>query len=313
MSEPQTSAKVVINTTKGRIDIELWAKEKPSHARSFLEACHGGSLIDQSLCQLSKNRDCIMMSKLLSKENLPSEHNGRIRFSKAGMLGWDCRYQRWFISLSVLRDNDDERIALGKLVDNSIFSLRRIVDESELDSENCLKYPATICKAEVTVPFFSDLQPAAVNHKASVSKKEPSVKAAKVRISYNDDEDDEDDEGSIPVKRMKIKLPAIIAEPRLEKSHQQGPEEETKEGDRAEDSDEVEEDDKEEHDFKEELDVKEEYENIQKEIIDTGSQTSGKKNVDSREQDTLRMLALFEQRTKGKTIINRPSGVKRKP
>lgn len=306
MSEPQTSAKVVIYTTKGRIDIELWAKEKPSHARRFLEACHGGSLIDQSLCQLSKNRDCIMMSKSSSKEKLPSEHNGRIRFSRGGMLGWDCRYQRWFISLSVLADNNDERIALGKLVDNSIYSLRRIVDESELDSENCLKYPATICKVEVTIPFFSDLQQEAVNHKASVSKKEPSVKAAKVRISYNDDED-EDDEGSIPAKRMKIKLPAIIAEPKLEEYHQHDPKEEIKEGDSAEDSDEVEEDDKEEHD------VKEEYENSQKEIIDTGSQTSGKGNLDSREQETLRMLALFEQRMKGKTIINRPSDVKRKP
>lgn len=307
MSEPQTSAKVVIYTTKGRIDIELWAKEKPSHARRFLEACHGGSLIDQSLCQLSKNRDCIMMSKLSSTEKLPSEHNGRIRFSKAGMLGWDCRYQRWFITLSVFADNDDERIALGKLVDNSIYSLRRIVDESELDSENCLKYPATICKVEVTIPFFSDLQQAAVNHKASVSKKEPSVKAAKVRIRYNYDEDDEDDEGSIPAKRMKIKLPAIVAEPRLQEYHQHNPEEEIKEGDRAEDSDEVEEEDKEEHD------VKEEYENIQKEIIDTGSLTSGKRNLDSREQETLRMLALFEERMKGKTIINRPSDVNRKP
>lgn len=40
--EPSTSAKVVIHTTKGDLDVELWAKECPKASRNFLQHCIDG-------------------------------------------------------------------------------------------------------------------------------------------------------------------------------------------------------------------------------------------------------------------------------
>ena len=40
--EPPTTGKVVLSTTKGDIDIELWCKEAPKATRNFLQLCMEG-------------------------------------------------------------------------------------------------------------------------------------------------------------------------------------------------------------------------------------------------------------------------------
>lgn len=306
MSEPQTSAKVVFHTTKGRLDVEFWAREKPLHAKRFLEICYGGSLNDESLCGLSKDRGCILVSKVPSEQKLPAEHNARIRFNRAGIFGWDCRRLNWFISLRALSE-DDEKIALGKVVDQSIYSLRKIVDESELNSENQFLYPAIIRRAEVTIPFFSDLKPTTANESHSTSLGTPVVRAAKVRISYGDDEDEENDEGSMPVKRMKIKLPAVLAkpEPKTSSSGECGAESKATRSETAVevDGNEGSEDDDGAEAIESDKDVQDSPEKVAE---DSQRRVADNQNVNSREQDTLRMLALFQQNVKGKNIINRP-------
>ncbi|CAO3653107.1 unnamed protein product [Cunninghamella echinulata] len=59
--EPHTNAKVILHTTKGDIEIELWGKEAPKATRNFIQLCmedfivqggdptgtgHGGELFD---------------------------------------------------------------------------------------------------------------------------------------------------------------------------------------------------------------------------------------------------------------------------
>lgn len=40
--EPPTKGKVVVQTTAGPIDIELWAKEAPKATRNFVQLCLEG-------------------------------------------------------------------------------------------------------------------------------------------------------------------------------------------------------------------------------------------------------------------------------
>ncbi|MED6153226.1 cytochrome P450 monooxygenase 57, partial [Stylosanthes scabra] len=40
--EPPTKGKVVINTTRGPLDIELWPKEAPKAVRNFVQLCMEG-------------------------------------------------------------------------------------------------------------------------------------------------------------------------------------------------------------------------------------------------------------------------------
>ncbi|QLL32596.1 hypothetical protein HG536_0D01180 [Torulaspora globosa] len=291
MSEPQASAKVIIHTVKGRINVELWAREKPGHARRFLEACTRGLLTDGSLNEMSRSRDCIMFSKVEDGGNgrqTWSEHNARIRW-RTGSVGWDSVRERWFISLVRLSE-EDQKVVIGKVVDDSIYTLRKIVDESEIGSDGRLLYPATVRKAEVTIPYFDDL-PAAEKVEAADAPK-PSLKSgAKVRISFADDEDD-DGRPLKPVKRMKIKMPPTISDKLPVEQVSIGDESAVgvpregsdREGDKAQGS-----------------------KSLQLERSETPAahQKVAESAVSSREQETLKLLALFEQKTKDKNILNR--------
>ncbi len=42
ITEPPTKGKVVLHTTLGDIDIELWAKESPRAVRNFVQLCMEG-------------------------------------------------------------------------------------------------------------------------------------------------------------------------------------------------------------------------------------------------------------------------------
>ncbi|KAJ2325226.1 Peptidyl-prolyl isomerase cwc27, partial [Coemansia sp. RSA 2673] len=42
VSEPPTCGKVVLDTTAGEIDIELWSKQAPKACRNFIQLCLEG-------------------------------------------------------------------------------------------------------------------------------------------------------------------------------------------------------------------------------------------------------------------------------
>lgn len=280
MSEPQTTAKVIIHTVKGRIDVELWAKEKPAQVRRFLEACEKGLLVGESLNEWSRSGDYLMLSLVDDSDSgagVPLEHNARIRW-RTGSLGWDSGQKRWFITLAPLL-GEDQKVVIGKIVDDSIYSLRKIRDESEVGSDGKLLYPATIRKVEVTIPYFTDLR-ASVGSKPAVKPTLPSKKVSKVRISFDDEDDDED--ALQPVKRMKIKMPAAISDRQPTERVSTRPESDVHQEKNDEESD-----------------------NGQESEPETPSQTGMESTVSNREQETLKMLALFEQKTKDKNILNR--------
>ncbi|QLQ79472.1 hypothetical protein HG537_0C01190 [Torulaspora globosa] len=286
MLEPLTSAKVIIYTAKGRLDLELWAREKPGHARRFLESCSRGLLVGGSLDEMSRSGDCIMFSKVVGDGRpVLAERNGRIRWRR-GSLGWDSVLERWFISLGD-GNEDGEREVIGKVVDESIYTLRRIVDESEIGSDGKFLYPATVCKVEVTIPYFDDLPG---KDRVEPARDSMSVKKrAKVRISFDDDDDDDD---GAPMKKLKIKMPATI------QSAQEGsnPAQEVSGGDQSAD--------RTPQEGSDEADIAQESEPERSETTAAG-QKGDKSTVSSREQETLKMLALFEEKTKDKNILNR--------
>lgn len=278
MLEPQTSAKVIIHTVKGRIDVELWAREKPGHVRRFLEACSRGLLTDGSLDEVSG--DCIMFSKVEDAgcRVLP-ERNARIR-SRMGSVGWDSVRGRWFISLGAAEE--DQKVVIGKVVDGSIYALRKIVDESEVGDDGKLLYPATVSKVEVTIPYFDDL-PVGSKVTAGEAQKRPLKKRAKVSISFDDDDDDE--RPLKPMKRMKIKMPPTISDRPVEQVYtgrESAAKQETSDG---------------------------EGDSSDTESLECSGtpvvQQNAEPTISSREQETLKMLALFEEKTKDKNILNR--------
>lgn len=274
MSQPQTSAKCIIYTTKGRLDVELWAKEIPISTKTFLEACSQGKLKGETLCEIPSDRLYVTISNIKNDyqtEKLPEEHNSRIRFNRNGIVGWDNVSLRWFITTKEWNANEvtPAMTIIGKIVDESIYTFKRIIDDSELDANGKFVYPATIEDVEVTIPYFTDLtqsSDAKVQTSAKNDKSTKYKKATKVKLSYHYDEDDDDNEETRPTKKMKIRLPASIIRP-----IETGPGTETEP----------------------------EPESGQTNIDDH------QKTLNDRERETLEMLAKFKKQTKGKAILKR--------
>ncbi|KAH3684462.1 hypothetical protein WICPIJ_004556 [Wickerhamomyces pijperi] len=158
--EPQTTAKVQINTTKGSIIVELWAKETPNTSRLFLE-----NALNQRFNGLLFNR--IVPKFLIQTEptndsshqevKLSNEYHPRIRFNKRGLLGSvNEDHSQFFITLDQAQELNNKNTLFGKIVDDSIFTALKI-SEGEVKDEKPL-YPTKILSSEVLIPYFDDLK-----------------------------------------------------------------------------------------------------------------------------------------------------------
>lgn len=146
-------------------------------------------------------------------EKLESEHHSRIRSCRRGSVGYDRNINRWFLASRECSIEDDSWILIGKIVGDSNYILRRIVDESQLDDHGKFVYPPIVTKTEVTVPYF-DLDLGSLPQAGPSPPEEEKRRllkrgGAKVKLRYEEEEEeeDEDDEEQEAVPLKKIKPP----------------------------------------------------------------------------------------------------------
>ncbi|EDO15355.1 hypothetical protein Kpol_457p6 [Vanderwaltozyma polyspora DSM 70294] len=220
--EPQTTAKCIIYTSKGNLNVELWAKECPIASKLFIETCLSKFWVGSSLGEFGEDGSKLYIDfdgDTKFKDSIAMESNSRLLFNREGLLGWDIDAGLWFVTTSEKCDGK-RKILIGKIVDQTIYNFREICNgEKSKKNSNKFLYPADITDIEVTIPYFKDLEgnttPVASNFNSSAKKVQKSLKrAVKLKMDYTEEDyEDEDDDGSIslPVpKKMKIKLPKSI-------------------------------------------------------------------------------------------------------
>lgn len=203
--EPQTTAKVRLTTTKGPIDIELWAKETPITSRRFLNNVLNNRFGGWEFNRIVKDF-IVQANGTLSQEPFEDEFHTRIRFNRRGILGCvnlssrNTNTGEFFITLRDTPELQSKNTAFGKVVGDSIFSVLKI-SEAQLgeDGETPL-YPVKITKCEVLIPYFDDLVEEKVVDTGSLpsktsKQKQQKKKKAKVKLQIGVDEDEEGDVG----------------------------------------------------------------------------------------------------------------------
>ncbi|AMD20792.1 HDR050Wp [Eremothecium sinecaudum] len=152
--ELPTTAKCVINTTKGKLEIELWAKECPVTTRSFLQAGIDGLLNEKSLIKLSGKTVELDYGEL----NCEEEFHHKLRFTRRGLVGIIPEDSMIFFTLDEKPELNDKAVLFGTLVGESIYNLVGI-SEGELEEDSkTFMYPAKIQSVEITIPYFKDLR-----------------------------------------------------------------------------------------------------------------------------------------------------------
>lgn len=240
--EPATTAAVTLHTSRGEITLELWAKEVPRTCRLFLARCISGDLAGSGNSSINVARllkgELVQFSNYSGKKGDPAfaqkELHSRLNFTARtrGYIGagWAAddledsnndKDSGFFVTLGIsprVRALNGRHTVFGKVVGDSVYTLSKIEDGA-IEDDGKPVTPIIITEAVVTKPYFEDIQKlldeknsekeaakakaASATIQSIVSKKKAIAKKAKVRLSYDDDDED----AGIPLRNVGQKPP----------------------------------------------------------------------------------------------------------
>lgn len=172
ISEPLTKGKVVLKTSLGDLDIELWPKEIPKACRNFVQLCLEGyydntefhRVIPGFIIQGGDPTGTGTGGESVYGKPFPDEFHSRIRFSHRGMVafansGPDTNQSQFFITLNQTPDLQGKYTIFGKVTGDTIFNALKVNDMEVDEKTERPLYPIHLFKTEVTVNPFDDIVP----------------------------------------------------------------------------------------------------------------------------------------------------------
>ena len=152
-NEPVTRGKVVLHTSLGPLDVELWSKEAPLACRNFvqlgLEGYYDGCIfhrvIKDFMAQTGDPTGTGRGGESVYGEDFKDEPHGRLRFTHRGLLGMassgpNTNRSQFFITLDRCEWLDGKHTIFGKVTGNSIYNLNRFAD-IEVEKDDRPIYP----------------------------------------------------------------------------------------------------------------------------------------------------------------------------
>ncbi|WOL02997.1 peptidyl-prolyl cis-trans isomerase CYP57 [Canna indica] len=171
--EPPTKGKVVVQTTVGPIDIELWPKEAPKAARNFVQLCLEGyydrtifhRIIKGFLVQGGDPTATGTGGESIYGGLFPDEFHSRLRFNHRGLVACanagtpHSNGSQFFFTLDRCEWLDRKHTIFGKVTGDSIYNLLSLA-EFETDKDDKPVYPPPkILSVEVLWNPFDDIVP----------------------------------------------------------------------------------------------------------------------------------------------------------
>ncbi|XP_018579976.1 peptidyl-prolyl cis-trans isomerase CWC27 homolog [Anoplophora glabripennis] len=207
--EPQTSGKVLLKTTVGDIDIELWAKETPKTCRNFIQLCLEGYYNDTIFHRVVKgfivqggdpNGDGTGGESIYG-EPFKDEFHQRLRFSRRGLLAMansdkDDNGSQFFFTLGPTPELQNKHSLFGKVTGDTLFNMLKL--EDGLIEDERPVYPHKILKTEVLHNPFSDIEPRVKD--IEVKEKKKKEKKAGVKnfklLSFGEEAEEDEEEST---------------------------------------------------------------------------------------------------------------------
>jgi peptidyl-prolyl cis-trans isomerase SDCCAG10 len=225
--EPLPTGRVLIKTSMGPLDIELFTKETPETCRSFIQLCLEGyynnvifhRIVKDFIIQTGDPTGTGTGGEAATPEGvIKDEFNSRLRYTRRGLVGMansgekNDNGSQFFITLSATPELERRNTLFGRIaVGDTIFNALRIGD-LETDKLDRPIHPPRIITIEVIENPFKDIVPRSTveereerQRQLEEEKVKATVKKAKKRnkalLSFGDDEA----EDGIQMVKPKIK------------------------------------------------------------------------------------------------------------
>ncbi|GJD11112.1 Peptidyl-prolyl cis-trans isomerase CWC27 [Galdieria sulphuraria] len=157
VAEPPTCGKVVLKTTVGDIEIELWTKEAPKACKNFIQlslsgyydGCPFHRIAKGFLVQTGDPTGTGTGGQSIYGAPFPNEIHSRLKFRHRGMVAMACdepnqNNSQFFITLDRCDWLNGQHTIFGKVVGNTIFNVLRIADWSPVDEHERPQEPVYI-------------------------------------------------------------------------------------------------------------------------------------------------------------------------
>ncbi|KAJ3328292.1 Peptidyl-prolyl isomerase cwc27 [Blyttiomyces sp. JEL0837] len=205
VTEPPTKGKVVMSTTLGDLEIELWPKEAPKATRNFVQLCMEGyydntifhRIVKGFIVQGGDPTGTGLGGESVYDEPFADEFHSRLRFSHRGLLamantGRNSNRSQFFFTLDKTDDLNRKNTIFGKIVGDTIYNLLKM-GELETDDNEKPAYPPRIKSVQILSNPFDDIEPRTTPEekaaKAAMEKlkeqKESEVKKPKGKKNFN--------------------------------------------------------------------------------------------------------------------------------
>eukprot|EP01114_Cavostelium_apophysatum_P017923 TRINITY_DN5426_c0_g1_i1.p1 TRINITY_DN5426_c0_g1~~TRINITY_DN5426_c0_g1_i1.p1 ORF type:complete len:539 (-),score=195.90 TRINITY_DN5426_c0_g1_i1:14-1474(-) len=242
ITEPQTKGKVVLKTSIGDLDVELWPKEAPKAVRNFVQLCMEGYFDGNIFHRVIKNfiaqtgdptGEGFGGQSIYDGQPFDDEFHSRLRFSHRGIVAMatsepNQNQSQFFVTLDKAPDLQNKHTIFGKVTGDTIFNILKLNDLQVDENERPL-YPPKIISAEILSNPFDDIKPRkgkiVAPEKSKKDEKEnkgnvPQVKKNFNLLSFGDDaEQEEQDLESSSDRSKKMKSAAYFSDhPEAKKS-----------------------------------------------------------------------------------------------
>ncbi|KAK6903458.1 hypothetical protein I203_106961 [Kwoniella mangroviensis CBS 8507] len=169
---PATNAKVIIDSTAGEIEVELWGKECPKAVRNFLalsmEGYYDGiifhRIVPGFIIQSGDPTGTGMGGESFYGEPFQDEIHPRLRFNRRGLMGMANNSKRhtntsqFFFTLDKAEELTNKHTLFGKIVGNTIYNVMSI-GNLDVDAEERPLVPPKIRGIRIIENPFDDIVP----------------------------------------------------------------------------------------------------------------------------------------------------------
>jgi len=224
VTEPPTNGKVLLRTSAGDIDIELWPKEAPKACRNFIQLCMEGNYDDTVFHRVIK--DFMIQGgdptgtgsggeSIYGPGGFPDEVHSRIRFNHRGQVAMandnatpGSNGSQFFFTLGACDWLAGKHTIFGKVAGNTIFNVLRMGEADVDEATDRPEHPERILGCEILSNPFEDIQPRKVTRSvpktaeqlaadAAAEKKRKRKKTKDLKLlSFGDDAEDEEGDGA---------------------------------------------------------------------------------------------------------------------
>ncbi|OJT15371.1 Peptidyl-prolyl isomerase CWC27 [Trametes pubescens] len=171
MSLP-TRGRVIIETTAGEIDIELWSKETPKTCRNFLALAMEGyydgvifhRIVPDFLVQTGDRTGTGGGGESFYGEPFEDEIHPRLRFAHRGLVAManngakNSNDSQFFITLDRADELHGKHTLFGRVIGDTIYNVLKI-GEMEIDANERPLYPPKIKRIRIIDNPFEDIVP----------------------------------------------------------------------------------------------------------------------------------------------------------